>query len=53
VVEKLVGIQNKEVLQEKLQERINELQEKTDKRCPVYTTLKAAGIELEPNWVKA
>jgi putative redox protein len=35
------------------QERVNELQEKTDKRCPVYTTLKAAGIELEPNWVKA
>ncbi|WP_421379706.1 OsmC family protein [Bacillus salacetis] len=34
-------------------ERIDELQEKTDKRCPVYTTLKAAGIELEPNWIKA
>jgi putative redox protein len=35
------------------EERIKELQEKTDARCPVYTTFKAAGIELEPNWTKA
>ncbi|KGX90531.1 osmotically inducible protein C [Pontibacillus halophilus JSM 076056 = DSM 19796] len=35
------------------EERIKELQEKTDARCPVYTTLQAAGVELTPNWVKA
>ena len=35
------------------QERINELQSKTDERCPVYTMFEAAGIELVPNWVKA
>ncbi|WP_019416178.1 OsmC family protein [Paenisporosarcina sp. TG20] len=35
------------------QERINELREKTDARCPVYTTFKAAGIPIEANWEKA
>ncbi|MFC3884807.1 OsmC family protein [Bacillus songklensis] len=35
------------------QERINELQRITDSRCPVYTTLKAANVELETNWTKA
>lgn len=35
------------------QERVEELQRITDSRCPVYTTLEAAGIELNPNWVKA
>lgn len=35
------------------EERIQELHEKTDQRCPVFTTFKAAGIELEPNWAKA
>lgn len=35
------------------QDRIDELQRLTDERCPVYTTFKAAGIELEPKWVKA
>ncbi|MBM7701303.1 OsmC family protein [Metabacillus iocasae] len=35
------------------QERVDELQRITDERCPVYTTLKAAGIELEPKWTKA
>lgn len=35
------------------EERIKELQEKTDSRCPVFTTLKAAGVEMVPNWVKA
>jgi putative redox protein len=33
--------------------RIKELQEKTDLRCPVFTTLKAAGVEMITNWVKA
>ncbi|CAH0344548.1 OsmC family protein [Bacillus sp. CECT 9360] len=35
------------------QERINELQKLTDSRCPVYTTLEAAGIPLETTWTKA
>ncbi|MCA1031501.1 OsmC family protein [Bacillus timonensis] len=35
------------------QDRVNELQERTDKRCPVYTTLEAAGVELEVVWKKA
>ncbi|MEI5906965.1 hypothetical protein WAK64_07830 [Bacillus spongiae] len=34
-------------------ERINELQVKVDKRCSVYTTFEAAGVELVPNWTKA
>ncbi|MEW9500970.1 OsmC family protein [Jeotgalibacillus marinus] len=35
------------------QERIEELKVKTDARCPVFTTLKAAGIPIEANWEKA
>jgi putative redox protein len=35
------------------QERVDQLQKLTDERCPVFTTLKAAGIELQPRWVKA
>lgn len=31
-------------------ERIQELREKTDARCPVYTTLKAADVELSSDW---
>jgi putative redox protein len=34
------------------QERVNQLQKLTDERCPVFTTFKAAGIELQPKWVK-
>ncbi|MFC4734983.1 OsmC family protein [Bacillus daqingensis] len=34
-------------------ERIDELQRKTDARCPVYTTLEAAGIPLQTAWTKA
>jgi putative redox protein len=33
-------------------ERITELKEKTDARCPVLTMMKAAGIELETEWAK-
>jgi putative redox protein len=33
--------------------RIKELQEKTDLRCPVYTTLKAAGVDMISNWTRA
>lgn len=36
------------------QEQINELQERTDARCPVYMTLKSVGnISLESEWIKA
>ncbi|MBO0962465.1 OsmC family protein [Neobacillus sp. MM2021_6] len=35
------------------QERINELQESVDLRCPVFRTLKDAGIPVENQWVKA
>ncbi|PSL44406.1 putative OsmC-like protein [Salsuginibacillus halophilus] len=35
------------------QERIDELQQKTDARCPVYTTLEAAGVELTHTWEPA
>jgi uncharacterized OsmC-like protein len=44
---------NAKVKTSESEERIKELQEKTDLRCPVYTTLKAAGVEMVPNWVKA
>ncbi|WP_078429596.1 OsmC family protein [Alkalihalobacterium alkalinitrilicum] len=43
---------NAKVKTSESQERVNELQSKTDKRCPVFTTFEAAGIELVPNWVK-
>ncbi len=35
------------------EERIAELWRITDSRCPLYTTLKAAGVELESKWSKA
>lgn len=34
-------------------ERIKELQEKVEPRCPVYTLFKAAGVKMNDNWVKA
>lgn len=34
-------------------ERIQELKEKTDARCPVFTTFQAAGIPIEAKWEKA
>ena len=34
-------------------ERLQELQEKVDSRCPVFTTLKAADIEMDVLWEKA
>ncbi|ANU10902.1 osmotically inducible protein C [Planococcus antarcticus DSM 14505] len=34
-------------------ERIQELKEKTDARCPVFTTFKAAGIPIDATWEKA
>lgn len=35
------------------QERVEELQRITDERCPVYTTLAAADVEMKANWEKA
>ncbi|WP_020006281.1 OsmC family protein [Salinicoccus albus] len=32
--------------------RVKELQEIVDSRCPVFTTLQAANIEMDPNWTK-
>ncbi|SDB82664.1 Uncharacterized OsmC-related protein [Pelagirhabdus alkalitolerans] len=34
-------------------ERIKELQEKVESRCPVYTMFKAAGVEMNDTWTKA
>lgn len=34
-------------------ERIQELKEKTDARCPIFTTFQAAGIPIEAKWEKA
>lgn len=33
-------------------ERLAELKEKTDARCPVLTMMKSAGVEFETNWSK-
>ncbi|MEH7276312.1 OsmC family protein [Neobacillus vireti] len=35
------------------EERILELQKAVDQRCPVFRTLKDAGIPIENDWVKA
>ncbi|GGF23722.1 hypothetical protein GCM10010954_23190 [Halobacillus andaensis] len=35
------------------EERINELKQITDTRCPVYTTLEAANIPITAHWTKA
>ena len=35
------------------QERINEMQAAVDLRCPVYRTIKDAGIPIENQWIKA
>ncbi|WNF37403.1 OsmC family protein [Bacillaceae bacterium IKA-2] len=34
-------------------ERIEEIRKLTDARCPVFQTLKAAGVEIISNWSKA
>ena len=34
-------------------ERVQELQDKVDARCPVFTTLHAAGVEMKVDWSKA
>lgn len=35
------------------EERMKELQEKVESRCPVYTMLKAANVEITDVWKKA
>jgi putative redox protein len=35
------------------EERIQELKEKVESRCPVYTMLKAANVEMNDHWYKA
>jgi putative redox protein len=35
------------------QERIHEMQAAVDLRCPVFRTIKDAGIPIENQWVKA
>lgn len=35
------------------QERINEMREKVDLRCPVFRTIKDAGVPIKNEWVKA
>ncbi len=35
------------------EERVQELKEKTDARCPVFNTLKAADITINSEWKKA
>ena len=35
------------------QERIDEMQKAVDLRCPVFRTIKDAGIPVENHWVKA
>jgi uncharacterized OsmC-like protein len=33
--------------------RVRELQEATDRRCPVYTLLEAAGVPIDARWERA
>ncbi|WP_347861483.1 OsmC family protein [Salimicrobium sp. PL1-032A] len=44
---------NATVTTSETEERLKELQEKVDQRCPVYQTLIAADVEMNPEWVKA
>ncbi|PZE21626.1 OsmC family protein [Paenibacillus xerothermodurans] len=44
---------NAKVKTDETPERVQELQEKTDVRCPVYTMLDAAGVDIQTSWVKA
>ncbi|ASI35383.1 MULTISPECIES: OsmC family protein [unclassified Exiguobacterium] len=44
---------NAKVLTSESEERVQELQHIVDSRCPVYTTMVAANVEMVPNWTKA
>ncbi|MFC4322967.1 OsmC family protein [Litchfieldia salsa] len=45
-------IVNAKVKTSETHDRILELQKKTDSRCPIFTALKGAGIELDSTWIK-
>ncbi|UII56298.1 OsmC family protein [Cytobacillus spongiae] len=38
---------------EETDDRIKELQQKVESRCPVYTMLKAANVEMNDTWTRA
>ncbi|SET45555.1 OsmC family protein [Paenibacillus sp. NFR01] len=42
-----------EVVTTETEARILELQQETDRRCPIFGTLKAAGVRMNPVWTKA
>ncbi|WP_027847467.1 OsmC family protein [Marinococcus halotolerans] len=44
---------NAEVHTSESKERIQELQEKVDARCPVFTTMAAADVDMQATWTKA
>ncbi|CAM3002906.1 OsmC family protein [Paenibacillus sediminis] len=44
---------NAKVKTSESEERIKQFQQTTDLRCPVFTTLKAANVEMVTNWTKA
>lgn len=46
-------IVNAKVKTSEPEERIRQLQKITDSRCPVFTMMKAAGVEMVVNWTKA
>ncbi|KFZ42344.1 osmotically inducible protein C [Anoxybacillus flavithermus] len=35
------------------EERVQQLKEKVEARCPVYTMVKAAGVQMNDQWYKA
>jgi putative redox protein len=41
-----------EVKTDEPEDRLKKLQELTDSRCPVFNTLKSAGVELVTSWKK-
>ncbi|WP_175616057.1 OsmC family protein [Piscibacillus halophilus] len=43
---------NAKVKTDETEDRIDELQKIVDSRCPIFTALEAADIEMIPNWVK-
>ncbi len=42
-----------EVKTNETDERIRQLQETTDRRCPLFNTIKAADVEIVTTWTKA
>ncbi|NMH68177.1 OsmC family protein [Bacillus sp. RO3] len=44
---------NAKVSTSESEERVQELQQIVDARCPIYTTMVAADVEMVANWTKA